>query len=63
MKLLKTMVVLALVVGLLLGGVLPAQADTGVTSSQPSVPLKPEWSEGRWALGKVEVIHERIIRL
>lgn len=60
MKLLKTMVVLTLVVGLLLGGVLPAQADTGVTSSQPSVPLKPEWSKGRWALGKVEVIRGEV---
>jgi len=50
------MVVLTLVVGLLLGGVLPAQADTGVTSTQSSVPLKPEWGKGRWALGKVEVI-------
>jgi len=56
MKLLKTMVVLTLVVGLLLGGVLPAQADTGVTSTQPSPPLKPEWGKGRWVLGKVEVI-------
>ena len=56
MKLLKTMMVATLVVGLLLGGVLPVQADTGVTSTQPSLSLKPEWGKGRWALGKVKVI-------
>jgi len=56
MKLLKTTVVLTLVVGLLLGGVLPALADTGVTSAQTSQPLKSEWEKGRWALGKVEVL-------
>lgn len=56
MKLLKTMVVVTLVVGLLLGGVFPVQADTGVTSTQPSLPLKPDLDKGRWALGKVKVI-------
>jgi len=60
MKLLKTMVVLTLVVGLLLGGVLPAQADTGATSAQPSLSLKPDWGKGRWALGKVEVIRGEV---
>jgi hypothetical protein len=50
------MVVVTLVVGLLLGGVFPVQADTGVTSTQPSLPLKPDWGKGRWALGKVKVI-------
>jgi hypothetical protein len=60
MKLLKTMVVVTLVVGLLLGGVFPVQADTGVTSTQPSLPLKPDWDKGRWAWGKVEVIRGEV---
>ncbi len=45
MKLLKTMVVLTLVMGLLLGGVLPAQADNG----QPP-----------WAPGNVKVIRGEV---
>lgn len=54
------MVVVTLVLGLLLGGVFPVQADTGVTSTQPSLPLKPDWGKGRWALGKVEVIRGEV---
>lgn len=46
MKLLKTMVILTLVVGLFLGGVLPAQADNG----------KPPWAPGRVQVIRGEVI-------
>ena len=56
MKLLKVIVVLTVVAGLLLGGVLPALADTGVTNSQPSLSLQLDDGQGRWAWGKVKVI-------
>ena len=45
MRLLKTMVVLTLVMGLLLGGVLPAQADNG----------KPPWAPGNVKVIRGEV--------
>jgi len=60
MKLLKTMAVLALVVGLLLGGVVPAQADTGVTSPQPPLLLKHEGGKGGWAKGEIRVIRGEV---
>ena len=60
MKLLKTTVILTLVVGLLIVGVLPAQAATGDARTQPTLPLQPDWGEGRGAEGKVKVIRGEV---
>jgi len=60
MKLLKTMAVLALVVGLLLGGVVPAQADSGVANPQPPLLLKHEGGRGHWAEGEIRVIRGEV---
>ena len=54
------MAVLALVVGLLLGGVVPAQADTGVTNPQPPLLLKHEGGKGGWAKGEIRVIRGEV---
>jgi hypothetical protein len=60
MKLVKTVTMTTLVLGLLLFGVLPAQADSDASSPQPSLPLQPEWGKGRWHWGKVEIIRGEV---
>jgi hypothetical protein len=60
MRLLKTMGVLALVAGLLWGGVVPAQADTGVANTQAALSLKSEGGKQPWAEGNIEVIRGEV---
>ncbi len=65
MRLLKTLVILLLVMGLALGAALPASADSGSPSSQgkDSVQVdkgQPDKDRGPWADGKVNVIRGKV---
>ena len=60
MRLLKTIVVVTLVAGLLIGGALPVLADTGVATNQSTPSFLPEWGKGHWGWGKVRAIRGEV---